>query len=62
MDRISEFSSAGTDAETWPLCAVTELNLGNRVLGEEEKNSFIALPTKGNHSGLMPSKSCVLSQ
>ena len=47
MDRISEFSSAGTDAETWPLCAVTELNLGNRVLGEEEKNSFIVLLGKG---------------
>ena len=62
MDRISEFSSAGTDVETWPLRAVTELNLGNRVLGEVEKNRFIVLPTKGNHSGQMPSKSCILSQ
>ena len=60
--RISEFSSAGTDAETWPLCTITELNLGNRVLGEVEKNSFIAWPTKGNHSGLMSSKLCILSQ
>ena len=27
-----------------------------RVLGELEKNSFIALPVKGGHSGLLPSK------
>ena len=26
------------------------------VLGEVEKNSFIALPDKGGHSGLLPSK------
>ena len=33
--------------------------LRDRVLGEVEKNSFIALPGKGGHSGLMPSKLCV---
>ena len=31
-------------------------NLRDRVLGEVEKNSFTALPGKGGHSGLMPSK------
>ena len=36
-----------------------ELNLGDRVLDEVEKNSFIALPDKGGDSGLMPSKLCV---
>ena len=35
-----------------------ELNLGNRVLGEVEKNSLIALPCKGRHRRLM-SKLCV---
>ena len=40
----------------WPLYRDTELNLGDRVLGEVEKNSLIALPGKGGHSGLMPSK------
>ena len=33
-----------------------------RVLGEVEKNSFIALPGKGVYSGLMPSKVCVPTQ
>ena len=42
-----------------PLYPDTELNLGDRVLGEVEKDSFIALPGKGGHSGLMPSKLCV---
>ena len=39
----------------------TELNLGDRVLDEVEKKSFIALPGKGGHSGLMPSRLCVLT-
>ena len=30
-----------------------------RVLGEVEKNSFITLPGKRGHSGLMASKLCV---
>ena len=47
------------DAKTPPLCTSTELNLADRVCGEVEKNSFIALPGKGGHSGLMPSKLCV---
>lgn len=41
----------------------TELNLRNRdlILGEVliENNSFITLPGKGDHSGLIPSKPCV---
>ena len=32
------------------------MNLEDRVLSEVEENSFIALPGKGGHSGLMPSK------
>ena len=31
-------------------------NLGDRVLGEVEKNNFIALPGKGGCSGLVPLK------
>ena len=42
--------------KTRPLCAGAELNLGDGVLGEVEKNSFIALPGKGGHSRLMPLK------
>ena len=45
-----------SDAETRPLCVRAKLNLGDRVCGEVEKNSFIALPGKGGHSRLMPSK------
>ena len=33
-----------------------ELNLRDRVLGEVEKNSFIALTGKGGHSRLLPLK------
>ena len=42
--------------KTRPLCTGAESNLGDRVLGEVEKKSFIALPGKGGHSGLVPSK------
>ena len=38
------------------LCTGAESNLGDRVLGEVEKNSFIALPGKGGHSRLVPLK------
>ena len=40
--------------KTGPLCTSAELNLRDRVLGEVEKNSFIALPGKGGQNGLMP--------
>ena len=33
-------------------------NLRDKILGEVEMNSFIALPVKGRHSGLMPSILC----
>ena len=33
-----------------------ESNLRDRVLGEVEKKSFIALPGKGGHNGLLPRK------
>ena len=36
------------------LCTGAESNLGDRVLGEVEKNSCIA--GKGGHSGLLPQK------
>ena len=42
-----------------PLCTGAESNLGDRVLDEVEKNSFIALPGKGGHRGLVPLKNCV---
>ena len=45
------------DAES-SLYSLTELNLRDRVLGEAEKSSYIALPGKGGHSKLMPSKLC----
>ena len=47
--------------QTHPLYPYTELTLRDRVLGEVEKNSFIALPGKRGHSGLMPSKLCIPS-
>ena len=40
--------------KTRPLCTGAESNLGDRVWGKVEKNSFIALPGKGGHSRLMP--------
>ena len=40
--------------KTRPLCTGAESNL--RVLGEVEKDSFIALLGKGRRSGLLPSK------
>ena len=36
-----------------------EPNPGDRVLGEADKDSFIALLGKGGSSRLMPSKICV---
>ena len=39
-----------------------ESNLRDRVLGEIGKNSFIALPGKVGHSGLVPPKLCVATQ
>ena len=43
-------------------CTSGESNLRDRVLGEGGKNSFIALPGKGGHRGLMTLKNCVPTQ
>ena len=42
--------------KTQSLCPGTELNLGDGVLGEVEKNSFTALPDKEGHNRLLPSR------
>ena len=42
--------------KTWPLCTGAESILGGRVWGEVENNSFTALPGRGVHSRLVPSK------
>ena len=47
------------DDETQPLCTGAKLNSGYRILGKVEKNSFIVLPGKEGHRGLMLSKLCV---
>ena len=39
-----------------PLYTGVKSNLGDRILGEVEENSFIALPGKERHSGLVPLK------
>ena len=45
--------------KTRPPCTGAEANLRDRVWGDIEKKSFIALPSKGGHSQLLPSKLCV---
>ena len=41
-------------SEAQPLCTTSaKLNLGDRVLGDVEKDSFIALPGKGGQNGLL---------
>ena len=42
--------------QAWSLCISTRLNPGDRALGNAEKNSLIALPGKGGHSRLLPTK------
>ena len=37
-------------------------NLGERVLDEVEKDSYITLPGKGRHSGFLPRKTIVPTQ
>ena len=46
-------------AEIRPLFTGAEQKRVERVLGEVEKNSFIALPGRADHSGLLPSELCV---
>ena len=45
-------------SKSGPCTPNTKLNLGDRVLGEAEKNRFFALPGKEGHSGLTSSKLC----
>ena len=45
-------------SKSGPCTPNTKLNLGDRVLGEVEKNRFFALPGKEGHSGLTSSKLC----
>ena len=40
----------------------TKSNLRNRILGEVEKNRFIALPGKGNTADSCPQNLCVPTQ
>ena len=44
--------------KAWPLCTNTraESNLGDRVLDEIEKDSFIPLSSKGRHIRPLPQK------
>ena len=50
-----------TISATWeaPLYTDGELNPRDKILGETEKDSFIALQGKGSHTGLPPWKLCV---
>ena len=61
-ETIENRKNQGNDAENSALCTGARSNLGDRVLGEVEKNSFSALPSKGGHSWPMPSKLCVPTQ
>ena len=49
--------------KAWPLCTNTraESNLGDRVLDEIEKDSFIPLSSKGRHIRLLPQKPMYLN-
>ena len=53
-----DFDASNTESLV-SLYTGAESNLSDRVLVEVEKDSFIALPSKGRHNGLMPSKPCV---
>ena len=63
---ITSFSDSDFHTSLFPLLELAkspaslytsaELNLRDRLLGEVEKNSFIALPGKGGYRELLPSK------
>ena len=59
QNSSSDDFDASDAANSVCLYTGAESNLRDRVLVEEEKESFIALPGKGRHNGLMPSKPCV---
>ena len=48
-----------TVAKIWGPSTGAGLNLVDRVWGELERNGSIALPGKGGHCRLMPSRLCV---
>ena len=48
--------------KVWCLCSDAKSHLGDRVLGEIEKNSFITLLAKGGHSGFCAPQNCVPTQ
>ena len=57
---VTHYQPRDNDAESSAsLYTSAESNLGDIVLGELEKSSFIALPGRGEHSRLMPSKPSV---
>ena len=47
--------------KTWPLCNGAKLNVGDRVLGKIEKNSFIVLLGKVGTQGTPAFENCVPS-
>ena len=49
-------AAAAMMPKIWPLCPGAELNLRDSVLGEVEKNSFMASQGKGGHSVIVPQK------
>ena len=58
-DFFRHFKIITSDAKSsGSLFTSAKSNLRDKVLGEVEMNSFIALPGKGRHSGLMPSRLC----
>ena len=48
--------------EAWPLCTPVSNQISERVLGEVEKDSIIALPSKGDILGFCFEKLCVRTQ
>ena len=59
LNKKKLFSAELMMQKTWPLCTSAESNLRDRVLSEVEKNSFIALPGKGDSNALHALKNCV---
>ena len=56
MGEEPRYKNDSVAASSASLYSGAKWNLRDRVLGEVEKDSFIALPDKERHSGLLPSK------
>ena len=54
--QASNPGGGGVTESSASLYTGAESNPGDRVLGEVEKDSFIALPGKGEHTGLLSRK------